>query len=312
MSAMCAAFNIYKVYGLKIRSEILISELPIISNLEDECFDATISYGKVLEEIKDAICKNEVIQISKNEFILRVRGVANYYVANGNSIIVEPEAESNMEDVKLFLLGTSLGVMLMQRNTIAIHGGTIVVNGKGIIISGHTGVGKSTLISAFRDKGCFFLADDVSAVENTPDGEIIIHPSYPQQKLCRDAMESMSYDINKYIKVDPIRDKYAIYSDEKFLYSPVKFSAIYEINIGKSNKVEISEVSGSKKIIILLRNIYRIELCKYIGFNPQYFKYCMNIASNVRIYEITRPKSVFSVDDQIRLIENTLKVIDGG
>jgi hypothetical protein len=300
----------YKIYGLKIKSEILLPELSAISEQECGHIDATISYGKVPKELKSPIFKNKFFQISKSEFYFHIIGVAHYYVTNGNSIVIEPDAECDQEEVKAFLLGSSLGMMLIQRNIVALHGGTVVVDGKGIIITGHCGAGKSTLTSAFIKSGYPFLADDVSALGNNAEGSIIIHPTFPQQKLCKDAMEKMDYDTNKFSIVDIDREKYAIPLDKSFISSPVPLWAIYEINIGTSGNVEISEVLGSDKIKILLKSIYRIEISRQIGFESQYFKYCMNIAKNIPIFKISRPKDVFSVKEQMELIKNTLNIID--
>ncbi|MBV7276196.1 hypothetical protein JMF89_13580 [Clostridiaceae bacterium UIB06] len=306
MRTLCETFCIYEIYGLKIKSEIPIMNIPSSGGCECKYYDATIYYGKVPKEVKHFIYKNGVIEVSKNEFLLRIIGVANYYVANGNSIVVEPISGGNLEEVKLFLLGTSVGVLLMQRNIIAMHGGTIALDGRGIIIAGYNGAGKSTLISAFLKDGYSFLSDDVSVVENSLDKGIIVRPGYPQRKLCRDTIENMGYDINKFLKVDSCRDKYATYSDKNFLCHSVPLLYIYEINTSRINKVEMCEILGSEKIKILIRNIYRGELFRYIGFNSDYFRCCVNIAKNIKVYKITRPVDGFSINDQMKLIKNSL------
>lgn len=302
--------HIYSVYGLKIKSEILLPELCAISEMYGEYVDATINYGMVSKELDDVLYKDEYIQVSRTKFYLYIKGVAHYYVADGNSILIEPEDQCNEEQIKLYLLGTSLGMMLIQRNTVAIHGGTVVIDGQGIIITGQSGAGKSTLTSAFRKAGYSFLADDVSALGSSLDGELIVNPTYPQQKLCKDAMEKMGYKISDFVKIDLLRDKYAVPLNENFLSFPVPLSYIYEINVGTSSKVEIREVLGSEKVKRFLRNIYRIEISLEIGIDPNYFKRCLDIINKVKIYEITRPMDAFTVEEQMKLIKTTLIVMD--
>ena len=55
-----------------------------------------------------------------------------------------------------------------------IHGGIILINGMGVIITGHMGAGKSTLISGLIDKGYPFLADDVSVLTVYDDKIILL------------------------------------------------------------------------------------------------------------------------------------------
>jgi hypothetical protein len=300
----------YMVYGLRIKSEVYLPELTSIDEPESEYIDATISYGKVSEVVEGKILKNHFLKISKSEFFLFIKGVAYYYVAQGNTIVVEPEELCNKKDVKTFLLGSSLGMMLIQRSIVAIHGGTVIVNKKGIIITGQSGAGKSTLISSFVKSGYEFLADDVSAIGETMDKNFIIHPSYPQQKLCRDAIERMGFNLTMYSKIDDQRDKYAIPLRKSILQMPVSLSSIFEINIGATDKVEVCEVFGAEKIKIFLRNIYRMEFYELTGVELKYFNQCLNIVKKVRIYRVTRPKDSFSVKEQMELILNTLKSND--
>lgn len=298
----------YLIYGLKVKSEINMPELIKLNSKDISEWDITIFYGNVPEHIDGYTIKNEYFELSKREFYLNIKGIASYYVSNGSTIIVKPEPGSSLEDIKVFLLGTCFGMLLKQRNTIAIHGGTVVADGKGIIVTGHTGAGKSTLISAFRKEGHAFLADDVSALGIDLDKNIIIHPTYPQQKLCKDAMDKMGYDTDNYLQIDSYRDKYSIPLETNFVDFPVLLNAIYEVNIGQVDKIELEEILGIEKIRLILRNIYRIEVFNDMGLEAEYFKQCIEIAKTVPVYRVKRPKDSFTVKEQINLIKNSLKV----
>jgi hypothetical protein len=303
----CEYNYIYSLYGLIINSEIPMKELVVLENAESRQPDVFISYGVVPKEIDEVVVKTEYVKLAKREFYLHIEGTAHYYASNGNTIIVEPEPDCDMHEMIVFILGTCLGVLLNQRGTIAIHGGSVVVNGQGIIITGDTGAGKSTLISFLTKKGFDLLADDVSALGCDLKDNYIIYPAYPQQKLCRDVMENMNYDIKRFSKTDPYRDKYLVPLKKGFQKLPVQLSAIYEISTGESKKVEIVEILGSEKLKTILRNIYRIELTRYLGQGPQFFKQCINIANAISVYKITRPKLGLTVTEQIELIQGTLE-----
>jgi hypothetical protein len=297
----------YRVYGINVQSEIVLPELVINNHKEYACADVVISYGLMSKEIDHEIQEYKWFNFQKYEMWFLVSDIAKYYIHNGNTIIVEPYDNANSHDVKAFLLGSAFGMLLIQRNIIAIHGGTIVIDGKAIVITGEQGAGKSTLTAALREKGYFFMADDVSVIGRRKDIKYVIHPGYPQQKLCRDAMEKMGYNVEAFRRIDEGRDKYAIPVHESFINEPMPIGAFFEISIGEGPHLEIEEITGTKKIKLLLKNIYRVEVIQYSGMSPDYFKNSIDIAKTVPFFKIKRPKDKFSIEEQISVIEKVLE-----
>ena len=72
---------------------------------------------------------------------------------DGNKIIVSPLDEIDEDVIRLYILGTCMGAILMQRKILPLHGSAIAINGKAYAIVGDSGAGKSTLASAFLKKG---------------------------------------------------------------------------------------------------------------------------------------------------------------
>ncbi|MEQ8156858.1 MAG: hypothetical protein ABRQ25_18610 [Clostridiaceae bacterium] len=106
--------------------------------------------------------------------------------------------------------------------------------------------------------------------------------------------------------IDDDREKYIIPAKESFVDTPTSIGAIIELSIGEGEKVEISEVLGSKKLISLMRNIYRIEVTNFSGLGREYFKKCLEVAKNIPIYKIKRPKGRRTVEEQISIILSRL------
>ena len=294
----------YKVYSLNIQSEIMLPELLLSDN--NQYIDVNISYGILPQEISKEIDNGKYSEFEKEKMWFCINNIAKYYISNGNTIIVEPFENANEHNVKAFLLGSAFGMLLLQRNTIAIHGGTIVIDGQALVITGNQGAGKSTLTSAFRDKGYSFMADDISVLGKRKDLNHIIYPGYPQQKLCRDAMEKMNYHLKDFKRIDEGRDKYAIPVHKNFIKHTVSLGAICEITIGEKEYVEIEELTGTEKLKSLLKNIYRVEVTRYTGINTEYMKKCIHLAKEIPFFRIKRPKDKFSVEDQIAIIEKAL------
>lgn len=295
----------YRIYGLNIKSEIEFPELLSISSLEEHDVDVNISIGQIDKTIKDTIPKYSWFKYEKEKMVFQVEKVGCFYINSGKEIIVEPYDGLENQLLKTYTLGTSFGMILNQRDIIAIHGGTILINEDAVILTGQSGAGKSTLTNAFRQYGYKFMADDVSAT-SVNETSCLVEPAYPQQKICRDAMEKMGYNINDFRLIDEDREKYVIPTHKTFVKDKQKLKAIFEIEPYEGSEVEIHEVFGQDKMKTILRNIYRIEIIAPHGMSPCYFKKAINLAKQTRIFKLRRPKGKFSVDMQIDIINKAM------
>lgn len=294
----------YKVYGLNVESDIFLPELQILDNSEH--IDVKLCFGSMPEKVQNYIKKGKKYRYKKREMWFYIDGVAKYMITNANAIIVEPEEDASDIEIKKFILGSCLGMILLQRYTVAIHGGTVVINDKAIVLTGDSGAGKSTLTAAFRIAGYKFMSDDVAATKIDLDklNYPLVCPGYPRQKLCIDAMDSMNYDIDNFTKIDEVRNKYSIPTHDSFISKNIPLGAIIELTAEHCDSVEIEEVNGLDKIEMLMKNIYRIEITKKSGIYDKYFKKCMHIAKQVPFYRLKRPIGKLSVKEQIDTIKN--------
>jgi len=293
----------YKVYGLKIKSEIKLKELLTLKNEEKENFDVNILYGVASEDIKMNINQNRLIGLSANNTWFHIKDVATYFIKNGKEIMVEPCNVSDFHMMKTYLMCSCLGFIMLQKEKVAIHGGVIAFDDRAVILTGDRGAGKSTLTTALRLKGYPFISDDVAAT--SLNNGIVISPGFPYQKLCEDAMDNMGIDkdICTSFKGDS-KIKYLVPAHDSFLDRDVRLSAICELTIGDVLEVEIEELKGKEKLTKIISNIYRGEYIESLGgMTLKYFKQCIDIAKYIKFYRIIRPREGFTVEDQIKLIE---------
>jgi hypothetical protein len=290
----------YIVYGLKIESEIQLPELLEVKEGTGEVF---ISIGVLPKEVTNSIANGYKYSFEKKVMWFHIDKIATYYVYDGKHIIVQPITDMGVYDLKAYLLGTALGMILIQRNIIAIHGGTVLINDKAVTIVGDTGAGKSTLTSGLRLKGYPFMADDISTISY----ERNVNPGYPQQKLCKDTMIKLGYEISNYKMIDDDREKYVIPIKRGFVSKPIQLGAICEVALGNDDDVKIQEIMGKDKLVSLMNNVYRIEILKSVGISPNYFSKCLEIVKSIPFYRISRPKDKFTVNQQISAIEDTLR-----
>ena len=292
----------YFAFGLQFESEI---ELPELHTCDGGDADVKILYGNVPNEIYPLYVGEDFYQVAEDEFLLRIDGVASYYVTGGEQIVVQP-FNQDLSEVRLYLLGTVMGVLLMQRGIIPGHGSAVVIDGRCIIFVGVSGAGKSTMAAALCNKGHLLLADDISAVTFDKDGLPWVHSAYPQQKLWQDSASMLGIDTTPLQRLYGDLDKYAVPLSVGFWGYPMRLNAIYEINVQHSNNITINPVIGAEKVATIMNHTYRSGLLEGLGLKIQHFKKCATIAKHTPIFRLTRPKGVPSLDQQIDVLEQPL------
>lgn len=138
----------YKAFGLIINSPIFLPELTQPSS-EFREEDVRIQVGDLFAEWKEVEGESKYLHFEKEFCFFHVPDVAIFRIQSGDSIIVSPYPNVDFDKVRLFLLGTCMGILLMQRKILPLHGSAIAINGKAFAIVGESGAGKSTLAAAF-------------------------------------------------------------------------------------------------------------------------------------------------------------------
>ncbi|MFA6010627.1 MAG: hypothetical protein WC799_11645 [Desulfobacteraceae bacterium] len=293
----------YRAFGMNIESDIPLPELETSEGLPD----VRIVYGKTPIEIPGAARRKRSYQVAPNHFLLRVPHVSRYSVTNGDCIVVEPEPDVEPETVRLFLLGTSFGALLVQRGILPIHGSAVVMNGKAVIFTGMSGAGKSTLLSAFRKRGALFLSDEIAAVTFDRNGVPWVQAGYPHQKLWRDTAEKMGMDVSIYRQIRSGIEKYAIELNESFHRKAAPLLAVFEVLPVKCLKVKVNRLTEFESLKVLIKNTYHPHLMNDPGVKTTHFQQCHALLRQTKVFRITRPEGVFSISEQADCVEQQLE-----
>lgn len=213
-----------------------------------------------------------------------------YEIRDGSRIAIDPLSDVPEEQIRIFLLGSALGALQIQRGRTPLHGGAIVSNGKAVIITGQQGAGKSTMTSALVHNGFSYLTDDVSSVI-LRDGVPYVLPAYPQRKLVRDACISLGYDPDALVTADKGRDKLAVRDSENWAGQATPLHMLVElIAVGGTESLYAEPVAGQERLNMIMRSIYRFYMHLDGGnLPPGEFKKFLTIASNIETYRVYVP-----------------------
>lgn len=280
----------YRVYGLNIESYIKLKELVTISKGSE--IDVKIYKGNLdkVEFKPDRDIKFSIVNVGR------------FAIIDNKEVIVEASIGATADEIKAYLIQTVMSIVLYRRNCIPVHGGAISIGDKSVLIVGESGAGKSSLTTALRRKGYGFIADDLACIEIKD--EPMCMPTFPYQNLCRDTANNFGYDVSKLKVIDTERDKYRLDVKESFINKPVPVGAIFEIRKSDCKKVEVREVIGKEKLSFVLNNMYTSQITNSLGVSNRVFKKCIELSNSVPYFIIYRPENLFTVDDQIKIIED--------
>ncbi|MBV8867259.1 MAG: aldolase, partial [Acidobacteriaceae bacterium] len=83
----------------------------------------------------------------------------------------------NQEYFRQCLLDVMIYPLLEVRHLITLHAACVMYRGRGMLLAGNSGAGKSSLSYACARRGWTFVSDDASAFQrNTLDPKVIGHP----------------------------------------------------------------------------------------------------------------------------------------
>jgi len=286
----------YSAFGLTIASDFHLPELKTVSSINAKP-DVWIERAdlKGLWETYDQT--NAYHYIKENFCLFRVPGVAIYKIESGREITVSPIGDTSEEQIKLYLLGTCLGVALMQRKVLPLHGSAIVIDGKAYAIVGESGSGKSTLAAAFIKRGYEILTDDVIAVEFSNDDTPTVIPSYPYQKLWQESLKQFGLMSNNYQSIYDRETKFSVPVNQHFNEHNIPLGGIFHLSKNDQAEVEVIPIQTLECFPFLYYNTYRYFMIERLGLTNWHFEFSATLINKIAFYRIVRPRSRFTANE---------------
>lgn len=155
--------TLVRLFGLTIASEVPLPGLVLAPT--GAAVDVTIRRGSLGAEADLVIPEAE-----------------SFAVRDGCEIVVDAVAGVPDRNVRLFLLGSAMGLVLHQRGLFPLHANVVSLGGRAIAVAGASGAGKSTLAAWFSRQGLELVGDDVIALKPTSEGMLAV-PGPPRVRL---------------------------------------------------------------------------------------------------------------------------------
>ncbi|CAM4140585.1 ATP-binding cassette domain-containing protein [Paenibacillus alkaliterrae] len=304
--------NYYRIFGLNIRSKIVLPEAYEIHGIISE-FDVEIELNPPQEDCQDQFTTANY-RFDNGRFLFHVPETAFYSITSGAHITITPYPGADEAKIRLFLLGTCMGVLLMQRGILPLHGSAVVIDGKVYAIVGESGAGKSTLAAAFARVGYPLMTDDVIAVSLSNDSSAAtVYPSYPQQKLWEESIEQLGLLSQNYSTIYQRVNKYAVPIQYQFYREPLPLAGVVELTKVFEPEPSIKAYNRLEGLHVLNVHTYRNSLLHLLNLQQWQFQSIARLASQLPVYQLRRPVDGFSafnlVDQIVSLIHKEEVVI---
>ncbi|WP_127594063.1 aldolase [Paenibacillus lautus] len=297
----------YKAFGFSIQSDIPLPELqPVV--LPDDFADIVVRYADLTERrlgISDT--SNKTWVCTEDMVMFRVPELAVFAIEDGTTISVSPEKGAAVDKIRLYVLGSCMGALLLQRRILPLHGSAVVIDHKAYAFIGHSGHGKSTLASAFLQKGYQLVTDDVIAVTVDQQNIPYVTPAYPQQKLWQESLEVFGMDSRHFRPLFERETKYAIPVTSQFSNKPLPLAGIFELVKTDCCQLHIREIDKLEKLPLLHRHTYRNQLLSGSGLTQWHFDITARMSGSTAMYQIQRPSNEHTVHQLTAMVLDAIR-----
>jgi hypothetical protein len=298
---------VYQAFGFKVRSELHLPEL-LPANEDNELVEITIEVSDLSELWLQLNAKSGIYGVYGHHIMFHIPKVATFCIQEGKKIIISPDAGSDIDEIRLYILGSCMGALLLQRRVLPLHGSTVAIDGKAYAIVGESGAGKSTLASALIKRGYQLVSDDVTAVSfSTKEPSPMVQPSYPQQKLWQESLEHFGMDSVHYRPLFQRETKFSVPVSSNYSAKPLPLAGIFELIKTEGNQVEISPIPRLEGLSVLYGHTFRNFLIHRMDLTAWHFETSARLANSVPMFRLQRPVSEFTAAELVSLLLTTIK-----
>ncbi len=301
----------YYTYGMTIESEIELPELLPVA--PPASVDITIHTTDIPASLANATFSGKWVQLSPSQCQLNVQDIARYRIEDGRRILVDrrvlddDQEGAAARDVRQYLLGMSLGVLLYQRDWLPMHVSALKTPSGVWAFTGHSGAGKSTLGAWLHyTQGWPMISDDVAVVK-PEDDDAYLYPGPPRVKLWKDALQALGIDTEGLVRDLTRHDKYHLMVDEAFHKHPEPLKALVLLERAEEGeKASLEPLKGVEAFRTVMGALYRPDVGQEFNSPAEMMERIARLTDRIDVYRYRRP---WSLEDMDSSVENLLDFI---
>lgn len=284
---MEAAF--YSCFGFRLRSDLPLPELVVALDAADQrpVVDVRVKALSAWPAESGELVHG--VQTLGDACRFTIAGVATYLMRGGREILVDPAPGATARTVRLFLLGSALGLLIHQRGLLPLHANTIVMDGRAHAFAGPSGAGKSTLAAWFAQAGHRVLGDDLCVVGFDQRGAPQTWPGLPRLKLWAEAAAAFRHDVAALDRAMEEGDKFHLPLPDDGDAAPVPFRRLYLLERGEAGaETRIDRLRGRAAMAAIMAHTYRGTYLPLMQLSARHFAQAAALTERIPVFSVRR------------------------
>jgi hypothetical protein len=290
----------YSAFGLCLYSHL---SLPGLSEGSGEA-DIRIERGRTAGSLPGENKPSLFVTVSSGCCLQEIPGHGRILITS-DKIVVEHFPGADEDLLALFLLRSSLGILMQLRGCLVLRGAAVEIGGRAAIISCVCN-GASTLAATLVTKGAKLISDELCVVTLNNEGQPQLIPYYPAVSL----RKSMATELELLPESPrPIRktlEKYLIPLPEFFSSSPVLVSSLFLLTVHSKPDAALRFITGNTKMQALMEHTSSKRLIDGLGLKQTYFKIAFPFSHHCKIGLLHRPARGDSREVLAQIVEENL------
>lgn len=287
----------YFAYGLGITANFAISEFTAIARQENPDVRIILDRNFADESVVIEDTTQLTIKAARTMSYVFDRSVGAFYIYHGNRIVVVPSPSATIEQVRIYLVGTIMALLLYQRGMLVLHASSVAMNGKAVVFLGKSGSGKSSIAAALCQRGYGLISDDVVAVD-LGSSSPIVHPGFGQYKLSEAAARALGLENSSSIVRDMQQRGYI--SCQKFSIQSLPLDRAYLLL--PDGEPEIAKIKPRATVPKLL--VHMVPTIWNLSQTPEHFFQSSKLAQTVPFYTLSRGAKIETLPKLADLVES--------
>ena len=298
----------YQAYGFRIASDIPHPGFIAKEGNAETAADVVIRFGDLSSRWAELVPPGERGVVKERLVMFQIPDIATYLIEDGNRITVSPMEGSTLVQIRLFLDGYCMAIILLQRGILPLHGSAVAVDGKAYAIIGRSGAGKSTLAKALMEQGFSFLCDDIIPVRFCEEsGKAVVSPAFPEQKLWQESLEGLGLDSGGYPVIYEKQGNEASEKKTKFAIPVTRFvnqtlplEGIFElVKTNDPEKAGMRSLPMDDRLQAVTHHTFHRSLISELGKLEWHFLTTVQLINRVKVYQIQRSDASFSARELV-------------
>ncbi|TDO16659.1 hypothetical protein [Halomonas sp.] len=270
--------------------ELSFSCLPADSAGRQGCTGNVLYLSKRLNGSGES--RVQLFEESGTTWLMRFPGIADFFLRPG-------EIECRLVDpalafmVNVLLLGHVMACYLERQGILALHAGALAVGDHAVLLAGHKGAGKSTLVTSMVTAGFPLMADDIAAVE-ARDGSVPCRSAFPQLKLTPEQLGCFMTDGGEsYPRFHPGFTKLSVPVVDlgAFDLGPRPVGAIYLLERESCDVPVIERLPPARAVVELARHSFLGHMLERTSLQRERFAHLARLAQAVPVKRLRYPNS---------------------